>query len=406
MRGSNGAKSIAGTSGANGRATPKRFPVYTIPELLAGDFRPQWLVKGVLVEGQPCIVAGASKCLKTSLLVDMAVSLAHGGRFLGRFAVPAAVRVGMMSGESGLATLRETIIRVCRAAGIDPAALSNLIVSAEVPRVAKQDHLDALERFVREHKLSVLMIDPAYQAMGDAASEMGNLFAVGEVLRGLVALCQTAGTTLILCHHNRKGSGANGDAPELSDIAWAGFGELARQWILVARRERYQGDGRHRLYLNMGGSAGHGSQFHLDVEEGVQSDDFDGRRWEVTLTSAAQAQAHAATEKSRRKSEERERLEAGHVQRLAAVLKDLPDGDTASQLRDAAGLKAPDFSKAVATLKASGEVEPCRIVKGNSRDYPGFRWKATRNESEPLGTTRNATVVPTDTAHSQDQGPM
>ena len=38
----------------------------------------EYLVEGVLVARQPCIVAGGKKCLKTSILIDLGIALAMG----------------------------------------------------------------------------------------------------------------------------------------------------------------------------------------------------------------------------------------------------------------------------------------------------------------------------------------
>jgi len=78
------------------------FPRLTCAELASGDYATKYLVEGILVESQPCIIGGPKKALKTSMLIDLAIATATGGHFLGRFNVPRPRRVAVMSGESGL----------------------------------------------------------------------------------------------------------------------------------------------------------------------------------------------------------------------------------------------------------------------------------------------------------------
>jgi hypothetical protein len=74
---------------------------YAFDEFASGDYHPRWLIEGVLVKEQPCAIAGPSKALKTSLAVDMAISMASGTPFLGEYPVPKRVRTAVVSGESG-----------------------------------------------------------------------------------------------------------------------------------------------------------------------------------------------------------------------------------------------------------------------------------------------------------------
>ena len=96
-----------------------------------------------------------------------------------------------MTGESGLGTIKETIERICKTAGVDPHTLDRLILTDRIPRLEDPAHLKALEAFIIEYLLEVLIIDPVYLAMSGA--DAGNIFKQGERLRAIAAIC--TGTT-------------------------------------------------------------------------------------------------------------------------------------------------------------------------------------------------------------------
>lgn len=99
---------------------------------------------------------------------------------------------------------------------------------------------------------------------------------------------------------------------ELENIAWAGFQEFVRQWILLNRRVKYDPDQgkHHELWMSVGGSAGHSGLWGVDVNEGVR-DDPGGRRWDVQTLEANEAnEARDASEEQtneRRKESRAER---------------------------------------------------------------------------------------------------
>jgi hypothetical protein len=343
-------------------------------ELLALDLRPSFLVKGVLVEGQPMIIGGRSKTLKTSLACDLVVALGSGTPFLRRFDAR-QVAVGFWSGESGAATIRDTARRCADARGIDLADTWTLW-SFDLPGLSHRTHLDALEETIRQHGLKVAILDPLYLCLlgPETAGGASNIFLMGSLLQGLTMLGQRTNCTIILLHHFRKGGQTDDENPAgLEELAQSGVAEWARQWLLLQRRVAYQNDGNHALWMRCGGSAGHSSLWGLNIDEGtIDPDTGDGRRWEVTVTSGPEARKEAQQEKANRKAAEQEQREGEQRERLLTVLKALPGGDTERALSRAARLNPTSFGKAIFALMQEGRATTCQVVK-NGATYDGFK---------------------------------
>ncbi len=238
-------------------------------DLLAKEIETSFLVDDLLVEGEPMIIGGPAKCLKTSILVDLAVSLATGKPFLGHFEIVKPSPVMLISGESGERSLQQTFAAVAARKAIGKDDLLNAFVSTRLPRLTSEDDMRALRDELLEASIPVCAVDPLYMAMpaGDGAS---NVYAMGEKFAILQRIFTGSGITLILAHHMRKGVGYRyTEAPQIADLSQSGTAEFARQVVLVKRRKSYERDGNHCLWFDWGGSAGHQGQGILDVETGT-----------------------------------------------------------------------------------------------------------------------------------------
>ncbi len=351
-----------------------------ISELAKRVHKPEWLASPVLVAGQPCVVGGESKSLKTSAAgVDLGLSLGLARPWLGHFAVPKRRTVLLLSGESGDWTIDEIARRVAKAkAGHDedPQKLltdCGLYVDFALPELSRSDHVDALQRGIEQHRPDVLILDPAYLALlttGNADTAK-NMFGMGPLLARMARLCINAGCTPIIMHHfaqSRK-VGDRYEPPGLAELAYAGFQQFARQWILFGRREAYEpGTGSHRLWLVAGGSAGFGGQWAVDVEEGVADEQLGGRYWRVTVSSASEARDAA---KVVREKAQATKLEDEILEELRAVR---PEGLTFSDLS-----KRRNRLRVRAALDAAhgqGKVELCKVEKLSGktmRQYDAYR---------------------------------
>lgn len=354
------------------------YSFLTSAELSSGEYNTEFLIEDTLVAGQPLIIAGPQKSLKTSFIIDAALSLAFAGMFLGKLKVNRAARVAVMTGESGLSAIQDMAHRCCRAMGRWLSDATNLFWTTDLPKFGDPAHMAALEAFLTELEIEVLFIDPAYLAMSGA--DAGNLFIQGELLRSVSELCQRLGVTMVLAHHTKKSINRDpNDPPELSEIAWSGFAEFARQWWLIGRRETYTpGSGSHKLWLSVGGSAGHTALWAVDVEEGTRQD-IDGRRWEIDLHAPHEARSLAAETKQ----QERQRREADQLQhdKTAAlgILAKFHMGITKTNLRDRAGL-AKRFEGVLAALIEDGSIETCDVFTGNHKTpKEGYKIKEDEN---------------------------
>ena len=362
----------------------------------ATDYRPEWLVRNVLVARQPAILGGPSKVLKTSVVIDLALSLASGTPFLGRFAVEARRRTALLSGESGPYALQETARRIRTAKGLPPEGQGDLVLWQFVlPQLANGTQLELLEAGLMESAVEVVIVDPAYLCLlSGTAVAAENFFQVGPLLLRIAETCERIGCTLILLHHSRKGAGRENEPIELTDLSFAGFAEFARQWILISRREKFQlGSGVHRLWLSTGGSVGHCGQWGLDVDEGQLAEDFTGRRWDVKVLTIEEAIQSAGTDRLAAKSEATRRRDAEDESAFLTALDSLLEADKCTavlyvRVRDLAGIPRARVSRSFESLIASRVVERVTIKikagQGAEREAVGVQrcHRVAENQSE------------------------
>lgn len=381
-------------AGARGETAEQRFPLLDGAGLDSLQCRVEYLVSDLLAAGQPCILAGPKKSLKTGVLLDLAISLSAAVPFLGKFHVPTPRRVLMMSGESGEYTLQESARRIANAKGINLCDLSGFHISFTVPQIADDSDMMRLEQIIASREIEVVALDPMYLALAgldDAAS----MFKVGRLLWRLTKLAASTGITPIICHHTRKTLANPFSQPELGDMAWAGFSEWARQWLLINRREAYdpESGGVHRLWLSAGGSAGHGGAWSLDISEGTRSD-LGGRYWSIGIGSASEEresrEEDRETMRETRKAEQAARRVCVDAVKLLDVFAKSADGETKSNAWAMAGLNSTRGGQALAKLLGDGLIVATEVQK-RSATYDGFKVTPT-SPTTPTRSDNTPTV--------------
>lgn len=376
-----------------------QFDFLSTEELLAADNTLEYLVPGILVKGQPCILAGPKKCLKTNILIDLGVSLASGSPFLGKFHIPSSIKTGIMSGESGQETISETLQRIVQSKKLAPDQLKDLSLCFQLPQLDNNSDLLELRRIIKSKELEVLILDPAYLAL-NLAESASNLFIVGDKLKQLSSLGQDTGCTILLVHHTRKGNGYNEfSEPQLQDISYAGFQEWTRQWLLLNRREAYQPEraGVHKLHFVAGGSAGHSQSWAIDIHEGSREDKT-GRIWDVRIKSYSDLRSENRTSREKEKERKEQIQSKSDIHKVITALKKHKEKATKSTIKNLAALSNHRTERALSHLLENGRLKETQVTKSNGQTYPGY--ELTRNDSESLRTSNYPDCNISHTEHS------
>ena len=339
--------------------------VLSAVDLLKRPPKLEWLVENLLVRGQPAIIGGPQKALKTTLALNLALAMTNGGTFLGQkgFRVPNPLRVCMLSGESGEATIHRTIRQqINTARGMDAYLnshpnMKNLAIGFRLPQFSVPDSVKATEQLLAEGKFDVLFVDPLYLCLlaGNSRAQASSLFDMGPLLMNVADLCQRHGTTPILLHHFPKGKGSGTGKeygpPELTDLAFAGAAEFARQWILISRRGVFRPDeGVHELWIRIGGSAGFASEWAVDVEQGVMNSKFEGQKWEVAVRPYSEQITLDKQSKQKRKSEKESQQAEEDLIKIRRALKDCSEGKTKTAIAKESGIDKSRIQKVLNQL--------------------------------------------------------
>jgi hypothetical protein len=366
--------------------------VISSAEFFAANYRRDYIIEEILTAGEPAFIGGRPKTLKTSIACDAVMSIGTGSQFLGRFNTSRR-RCAFISSESGDYTLQDMARRIAFSRKIADPGSADVFWGFDSPCLSSDDGLAALTSMIEAHDIEVLFVDPIYLSlMGESTRGLnaGSLFDIGPLLKSLTSECRANDVTLILLHHCRKNSPKDEfSMPELEELAMAGFAEFARQWLLLGRREEYHCDGEHRLWMNVGGSAGHGGKWALDVSEGVPRG-LIGRRWEVALRPSQDAeQEKRKAAENRRDLKKREQSDEWKTRLLKALAK-YPEGETGTVLREAAQLSGNAFKSLSKTLESESVIEQCEVIKkGRSR----VAWRLAK-ASEASGASGQSVIYP------------
>jgi hypothetical protein len=175
---------------------------------LQPDDEPTWRVEGVIQEGHNVMLGARDKVGKTTLAVDLAVTLTTSeDRWLGKFQVtPSAGKVGWLNCEMTDRQLKSWLI----SAGVDPARFAHWPGRSNVPNLLDPEWWKVIEQWIVREDVTFLIVDSLTEIV--AAAGLDEDKEGIEVLSALNRLRQTTGLSelLVLAHHGHNGNRVRG----------------------------------------------------------------------------------------------------------------------------------------------------------------------------------------------------
>lgn len=200
---------------------------------------PSYLVEGIIPQGDYGVMSADPKTGKTFLVMDLALSVASGTAWVGRFNVTNTGPVLIFVGEGGKRKIVRRMRAIARHKGIPDHQLLALPidVSERAPKLMDQEHVDELTEKVLNLRPKLVIIDPLYLAMSGANA--ASLSEMGSLLEKAQHVAQSVGASLIISHHNKKGSGdTHTEDTPMMRTSGVGINEWGRFLISIVKQRR------------------------------------------------------------------------------------------------------------------------------------------------------------------------
>ncbi len=289
------------------------------------------------------VIGAADKAGKTWMAADLAVSVASGTPFLGRFEVDAPGSAVMYCGEGGARNIVRRARAVASSKGIPFGSLrGRLRVSERAPQITNDAALErVLTDLIRHDGTRLVVVDPLYLAL--AGADGSNLYKMGEALTGIQAVCQVTGAALaVTTHWNKTGTGKG--AQRFTGVGPGAWGRVLASGDVIDTRTR-DGD-RSEVDIAWEFTGSEIAETTFDVTRTVWAEDPEDL---VSPLHYAVEVVEGLSRMARRPPSESRVLEVLTVQAGKRL--------TRGQVEELTGLHRQTVKESLASLTASGQIE-------------------------------------------------
>lgn len=209
--------------------------------------QPGWMIEGVWQRNSHGMIAGEPKTYKSVIATDMAVSVASGRPFLGKYPVNNPGPVMYIQEENSPWLVKDRITKIAHTRGLlnGSAEMNGSILSVKMPPelpmyflnnmgfdFTNEEDRSFLEESIQQVNPVLIIFDPLYLMLGDRDENSSK--DLRPVLNWLLHLRYTYHTSVIVLHHwNKSGKSERGGQRMLGSVLFHGWVESALYTKLV-----------------------------------------------------------------------------------------------------------------------------------------------------------------------------
>lgn len=215
----------------------------TYNELMSSSLeQPGWMIRDIWQRTSHGMIAGEPKTYKSVLATDMAVAVASGKPFLGKYPVEHSGPVMYIQEENSPWLVKDRVQKIVTTRGAAGNGVKQLSASTfqidmppELPlyflnnmgfNFTEEEDRQFLERSIEEIKPVLIIFDPLYLMLGDKDESSSK--DIRPVLNWLLYLRYKYQTSVIILHHwNKSGKSERGGQRMLGSVLFHGWVESA-----------------------------------------------------------------------------------------------------------------------------------------------------------------------------------
>lgn len=214
---------------------------------------PGWQIPGFWMKRSHGIIAGEPKSFKSTLAMDMSLSVATGKPFLGRYPIESQGKVLYIQNENTHWIMKDRFEKMVLNKGLQgkvkiirdgirvtwPEDIPFFMLNQQSFMLDDEDHQDYLENLIQKIRPELIVFDPLYLMFDGEISSAQDLF---PILQWLLHIKNEYNCGVIVVHHyNKSGEGKRGGQRMLGSTTLHGWVESA--WYITSTTSDEDGKG-------------------------------------------------------------------------------------------------------------------------------------------------------------------